>query len=94
MDLNEPINEFLSSIPDLSNLDQFTSEFHLMWLELGQNIQQTLVQQKIEEAETEYAGARTKREKRYYTPLGERLPKKIKDLNRQECTGHQKEQKE
>ena len=45
--------------------------FHLVWLELGQNIQQTLVQQKIEETEAKYQGARTKREKRYYTPLGE-----------------------
>jgi hypothetical protein len=71
MNINEQINDFLSSVPEITNLDQFTSEFHLMWLELGRNIQQTLVQQKIEEAETEYAGARTKREKRYYTPLGE-----------------------
>jgi hypothetical protein len=85
MDLNEQINEFLSSVPEITDLDQFTSKFHLMWLELGRNIQQTLVQQKIEATEAHYTGTRTKREKRYYTPLGEmKLKRRVyltEDLN-------------
>jgi hypothetical protein len=71
MNINEQINEFLSSVPEITDLNQFTSDFQLRWLELGRNIQQTLVQQKIEATEAQYTGVRTKREKRYYTPLGE-----------------------
>jgi hypothetical protein len=78
MNINEQINEFLLSVPEITDLNQFTSQFQLIWLELGRNIQQTLVQQKIEEAEAHYTGARTKREKRYYTPLGEmRLKRRV-----------------
>jgi hypothetical protein len=71
MKIREQIDEALSSLSDWDNLGEFIPQFHLVWLELGQNIQQALVQQKIEETEAKYQGARTKREKRYYTPLGE-----------------------
>ena len=43
---------------------------------LGQALQQQLVQEKIEEIETQYQGARTKRKKRYYTLLGEMVLKR------------------
>jgi len=69
--IGQQINEALSSLSDWDNLSDFIPQFHLVWLELGQKVQQTLVQQKIEETEAKYQGARTKREKRYYTPLGE-----------------------
>ena len=52
-------------------LEEFVTCFQVLWLKLGQTLQQQLVQQKIEETEAQYTGARTKREKRYYTPLGE-----------------------
>jgi hypothetical protein len=42
-----------------------------MWLKLGNFVQQSLFQAKIEEKEAGYSHPRTKREKRYYTPLGE-----------------------
>lgn len=69
--IGQQINEALSSLSDWDNLGEFIPQFHLVWQELGQNIQQALVQQKIEATEAKYQGARTKREKRYYTPLGE-----------------------
>jgi hypothetical protein len=71
MKIREQIDEALSSLSDWDDLGEFIPQFHLVWLELGQNIQQALVQQKIEETEAKYQGARTKREKKYYTPLGE-----------------------
>jgi hypothetical protein len=42
-----------------------------MWLKLGNFVQQSLFQALIEEKEAQYSHPRTKREKRYYTPLGE-----------------------
>ena len=65
------IEETLLSLSDWNNLEQFVSEFHLSWLKLGNIIQQQLVQARIEEEENQYQSPRTKREKRYYTPLGE-----------------------
>ena len=74
--LGEKVTAKLSSLPDWDNLEDFVQEFQTMWLELGQTVQQNLVQQKIEEKEAQYQGARTKREKRYYTPLGEMVIKR------------------
>ena len=65
------IEATLHSLSDWNNLEQFVSEFHLSWLKLGNIIQQQLVQARIEEEENQYQSPRTKREKRYYTPLGE-----------------------
>ena len=58
-------------LPQWQDLNQFVGEFHLFWCELGNLIQQQLVQTQIEQTEARYHGARTKRPKRYYTPLGE-----------------------
>ncbi len=65
------VNETLHSLPDWNNLSEFVSEFHFSWLKLGNLVQQQLVQARIDEKETQYQYPRTKREKRYYTPLGE-----------------------
>lgn len=65
------IEETLHSLSNWNNLEQFVSEFHSSWLKLGNIIQQKLVQTRIEEKENQYQSPRTKREKRYYTPLGE-----------------------
>jgi hypothetical protein len=48
-------------------------EFYSIWLKLGNFVQQSLFQAKIEKKEAEYSHPRTKREKRYYTPLGEMI---------------------
>ncbi len=77
--LGEQVVAKLSSLPDWDNLEDFVQEFQTMWLELGQTVQQNLVQQKIEAKEAQYPqeqGARTKRKKRYYTPLGEMVLKR------------------
>lgn len=77
--LGEQVIAKLSSLPDWDNLEDFVQEFQSMWLELGQTVQQNLVQQKIEAREAQYPqeqGARTKRKKRYYTPLGEMVLKR------------------
>lgn len=77
--LGEQVIAKLSSLPDWDNLEDFVQEFQTMWLELGQTVQQNLVQQKIEAKEAQYSqeqGARTKRKKRYYTPLGEMVLKR------------------
>ena len=77
--LGEQVIAKLSSLPDWDNLEDFVQEFQTMWLELGQTVQQNLVQQKIEAREAQYPqeqGARTKRKKRYYTPLGEMVLKR------------------
>lgn len=65
------VNETLHSLPDWNNLEKFVGEFHNSWFKLGNFVQQKLVQARIEEKETQYQSPRTKREKRYYTPLGE-----------------------
>lgn len=65
------IDETLHSLPDWKNLSEFVDEFHETWLKLGTFVQQKLVQAKIEEKEKSYFTPRTKREKRFYTPLGE-----------------------
>ena len=65
------VNETLHSLPDWNNLSDFVSEFHNMWLKLGNFVQQQLVQARVEEKERFYSTPRTKWKKRYYTPLGE-----------------------
>jgi hypothetical protein len=70
------VDETLNSLPDWNNLEQFVSEFHKIWLKLGNFVQQQLVQAQIEKTETQYQSPRTKREKRYYTPLGEMVVKR------------------
>ena len=70
------VNETLHSLPDWNNLSEFVSEFHQSWLKLGNLVQQQLVQARIDEKETQYQSPRTKREKRYYTPLGEIVVKR------------------
>ncbi|NEQ64805.1 MAG: hypothetical protein F6K21_04725 [Symploca sp. SIO2D2] len=66
----EQVREKLNLLPEWKNLEEFVGEFQAIWLKLGQIVQQQLVQQKIEAIEAQYQGARTKKEKRYYTPLG------------------------
>ena len=46
--LGEQVIAKLSSLTDWDNLEDFVQEFQTMWLELGQTVQQNLVQQKIE----------------------------------------------
>jgi hypothetical protein len=65
------IDETLDSLANWNNLEQFVGEFHLSWLKLGNIVQQQLVQARIDEKENQYQSPRTKRKKRYYTPLGE-----------------------
>ncbi|MCJ8281487.1 MAG: ISKra4 family transposase [Rivularia sp. ALOHA_DT_140] len=65
------VDETLNSLPDWNNLEEFVSEFYSIWLRLGNFVQQNLLQAKIEEKEAQYQSPRTKRKKRYYTPLGE-----------------------
>ncbi|AFY76716.1 hypothetical protein Ple7327_1323 [Pleurocapsa sp. PCC 7327] len=65
------INETLNSLPDWNNLSEFVSEFHDIWLKLGNFVQQQLVQARIEEKERLYSTPRTIWSKSYYTPLGE-----------------------
>jgi len=70
------IDETLHSLEEWNDLEQFVGEFHLSWLKLGNIVQQQLVQARIEETENQYQDARTKRKKRYYTPLGEIIVKR------------------
>ena len=65
------IGETLHSLEEWNDLEQFVDEFHLSWLKLGKTVQQQLVQARIDEKEQQYQSPRTKRKKRYYTPLGE-----------------------
>jgi hypothetical protein len=70
------IEETLHSLPQWHNLSDFVSQFHQHWLKLGNQIQQQLVQAQIDHLEAQYPSPRTKREKRYYTPLGEIVVKR------------------
>ncbi len=70
------VEETLHLLPDWNNLEQFVREFHFFWLKLGNVVQQQLVQARIEEKETQYLSPRSKRKKRYYTPLGEMVVKR------------------
>ena len=65
------IGETLEELAEWNDLEQFVGEFHLSWLKLGNILQQQLVQARIDEKEKRYQSPRTKRKKRYYTPLGE-----------------------
>jgi len=69
--IGEQVAQTLSTLPEWNCLEEFVTCFQVLWLKLGQSLQQQLIQQKIEETEAQYTGARTKRDKRYYTPLGE-----------------------
>ena len=70
------VNETLHSLPDWNNLSDFVSEFHHIWLKLGNFVQQQLVQARIDQIEAQYQSPRTKRKKTYYTPLGEMVVKR------------------
>lgn len=59
------------SLPDYENLYQFTTSFYQYWLQLGRLVQEQLIQSEIEKVETKYKFPRTKKKKKYYTPLGE-----------------------
>ena len=61
------------SLPDYEDLYQFTTSFYQYWLNLGRLVQQQLMQSEIEKVETLYKFPRTKKKKKYYTPLGEIL---------------------
>ena len=74
--IGEQVAQTLSTLPEWKNLEEFVTSFQASWLKLGQALQQQLVQEKIEEIETQYQGARTKRKKRYYTLLGEMVLKR------------------
>lgn len=70
------VNQMLSSLPNWNNLEDFVGEFYALWLKLGNFVQQQLVQAQIDQIEAQYSSPRTKREKRYYTPLGEMVVKR------------------
>jgi hypothetical protein len=70
------VNQTLSSLPDWNNLEDFVGEFHDIWLKLGNKVQEQLVQARIDQIEAQYQSPRTKREKIYYTPLGEIVVKR------------------
>ena len=74
--IGEQVDETIYTLPPWTNLSDFVGEFQIIWRKLGEKIQQQLVQAKIEQTEAQYRGARTKREKRYYTPLGEMVIKR------------------
>ena len=59
------------SLPNYNNLYQFTTSFYQYWQQLGRLVQQQLVQSNIEKVEAQHKAPRTKKKKRYYTPLGE-----------------------
>lgn len=65
------ISDTLQDLSECHHLEEFVGEFYSMWIKLGNYVQQSLFQAKIEKKEAEYDHPRTKREKRYYTPLGE-----------------------
>ena len=65
------IEENFKLLPDCHNLQDFIPEFYQFWQSLGQLVQQQLVQSQIEKIEAQYPGAKKKKKKRYYTPLGE-----------------------
>jgi hypothetical protein len=46
--LTAKIQETLSSLADWEQLGDFLPQFQASWLKLGQEVQQSLVQQKIE----------------------------------------------
>ncbi|NEO33832.1 MAG: hypothetical protein F6K36_26105 [Symploca sp. SIO3C6] len=69
--LMEAVAKKLLTLPEWKNLSEFVTIFQLEWPQLGQALQQQIVQQRIDRIEAQDTGARTKREKRYFTPLGE-----------------------
>lgn len=74
--IQSQISETLHSLAEWNEGEQFVGEFHLSWLKLGNIVQQQLVQARIDEKENQDQAPRTKRKKRYYTPLGEIIVKR------------------
>ena len=70
------VEETLNLFSDWNSLSEFVSDFHNIWLKLGNFVQQKLVQAQIDKKEESYSTPRTKRKKRYYTPLGEMVVKR------------------
>lgn len=70
------IGETLHTLAEWNDLEQFVGEFHNIWLKLGNLVQQQLVQERIDQKESQYQYPRTKRAKRYCTPLGEMVVKR------------------
>jgi hypothetical protein len=70
------VNVTLNSLPDWNNLSDFVSEFHHIWLKLGNFVQQQLVQSCINQIEAQYQSPRTKRKKGITLPKGEMVVKR------------------
>ncbi len=60
--IGEQVAQVLSTLPEWNCLEEFVTSFQVRWLQLGQSLQQQLVQQKIEETEAQYPSSVTLRE--------------------------------
>lgn len=68
--ITEPLEALVQAGQSFEAFDTFVSEFQQRWMQLGQTLQQTLIQQRIEALEQGQVGCRQKRTRHYHTPLG------------------------
>lgn len=62
--IRSKVEETWNSFPDWNSLSEFVDEFHHIWLNLGNCVQQQLVQARIEEKERFYSTPRSKWERK------------------------------
>lgn len=68
--ITEPLESLLQAGQTFEEFGSFVSQFHQSWMQLGQMLQQALIQQRIEQLEQGQIGCRQKRSRQYHTPLG------------------------
>lgn len=68
--ITEQLEPLLQAAQSFEAFDAFVSQFHQSWMQIGQTLQQAVIQQRIEQLEQGQTGCRQKRSRHYHTPMG------------------------
>ena len=68
--ITEPLEALLQTAQSFEGFEAFVSAFHQSWMQIGQTLQQAVIQQRIAALEKGQTGCRQKRSRHYHTPLG------------------------
>jgi hypothetical protein len=66
----ERIAPLVQASQSFENFNQFITQFHQAWRDIGRQLQQQLLQERIHQVEATQVGCRQIRTHRYHTPLG------------------------
>lgn len=68
--ITQHLEPLLQAAQSFEQFDAFVTQFHQSWMQIGQTLQQTLIQQRIAALEQGQTGCRQKRSRHYHTPMG------------------------